>query len=177
MANFQRDQSNPVGDLTIVIRPYDQHYCKYIGTRMQLEAEGIIPSGTKWPDGFREIGWRANDLYFSLRRRRPDGVKGPRRSFFDCDNWCLRIEPENHAESRRDYLIAAKAKELHSLIRMGSDECRTALYRSHSAFVAARNDRGFQAFMALIPALASSSGNRCVDHVDNTTESSEARRG
>ncbi|MDN7906229.1 hypothetical protein QZM18_19215 [Burkholderia diffusa] len=177
MADFERDQSKLLDEITIVIRPHNLHFCEYIGTRLQLEAEGIIPSGTKWPDGFREIRWRANDLYFSLRRERPEGVKGPRRSFFDCDNWRLRIEPENRSESERAYLIAEKAKELHDLIRIGSNEWRTELYKSHGTFVAAKNDRGFQAFKALIPALAPSCNGGRIDDADRTIQSSEVHRG
>ncbi|QTO19596.1 hypothetical protein [Burkholderia seminalis] len=153
MANFQRDQSNLVDELTIVIEPHFG-WASYIGTRMQLEAEGLIPEGTQWPDGFRWLYWQSNGLRFCLRRKRPEGAKGSRRAFFDCDNWCLRTQLEHY--SYGEIQIRLKANELRKMLYRESDEGRRDSAEQLKAFWQTLKDKEFQEFKALIPGFISS---------------------
>ena len=67
-------------EFTVSIRPHALDFWEYFGTRAQLEAEGVIPSGMEWPaTGAKEVGWKEGRLKFGLRRIRPEGLKGPMR--------------------------------------------------------------------------------------------------
>jgi len=135
------------GELTIIIRPY----CEYCGNRAQIEAEGVIPDGTEWPDGFCDsYWWDANGVQYWLRRKRPEGVKGPRRNFLACDNWRLRISPGGLWQDDR---INQKAKELEQLLYRQSAAGRAEWARNWDLYSAAIDDKKFQAFKSLIPAL------------------------
>lgn len=147
-----------VGELTILIRPHDSAHCEYIGTRMQIEAEGVIPEGIKWPDGFINNFWQANGFRYWLRRQRPEGVKGPRRNFLFCDNWCLCIskeEPPGYSEA-----IARKEKELQTLRKHQTQEWITVSNEQFRRCCAARTDEKFQEFMSLFPAIELSKGKK-----------------
>lgn len=142
--------SPDLGELTIIIRPSNLALCWYIGTRMQLEAEGVIPPGTKWPDGFNDVKWEAGGVRFWLHRQRPEGAKGPRRAFLDCDNWMLRMDP---ARSSLDEHITNKAKELALAVYRASPEGRAAWCKSWEMYRDAQGDEKFQSFKALVPGL------------------------
>jgi len=49
-ASEPADQGNE-RPLNVCIRPRNLDFVEYQGTRAQLEAEGIIPPGTQWPEG------------------------------------------------------------------------------------------------------------------------------
>jgi len=76
---------------------------EYQGTRAALEDEGVIPAGTKWPEGFDNLRWDDGKFRFWLRRERPEGAKGPRKQFLDIDWWMLRCDPRDaqHIDERR----------------------------------------------------------------------------
>jgi hypothetical protein len=143
--------TNDLGELTIFLRPHDHPYCYYVGTRMQLEAEGVIPPDTEWPEGFNDLRWESNGVRFRLNRMRPEGSKGPRRNFADCDNWCLHME-------RRDLdwvqdSLEKKSRELRELIYRQTPEWSKAWDETCRRLDAARGDEKFQALKALIPGL------------------------
>jgi hypothetical protein len=158
-SNFNRDRlpdaasARPLdfGGLTIIMDPA-HGWAHYIGTRMQLEAEGIIPGEPCWPDGFTRADKEANGIHFTLKRERPEGAKGPLRDFIDCDNWCLTMRRVD-AEPWDARQIRLKAKELQDMVyrqtRAWSDECD----RRHKLYYTAQEDEKFQAFKALIPGL------------------------
>lgn len=135
-----------IGELSI-----DLTYCRYVGTRMQLEAEGVIPADTKWPDGFSTVSWEANGLRFLLKRERPEGAKGPRRAFLDCDNWWLRMSVPGRSVA--DENIKRMADELARYIHNQSPAGQAEVIRQARLYFAARDDKEFQAFKALIPGL------------------------
>ncbi|MGF6974919.1 hypothetical protein QFZ94_003369 [Paraburkholderia sp. JPY465] len=148
-----------IGELTIIMQAGSLPHCNYIGTRMQLEAEGILPADTRWPDGFAYGNkWEANGLCFSLCRQRPEGAKGPRRAFLDCDNWCLRIEPADGWS--HDYVLEAKAKEMKALLYRRTPEWSKEQSERCKRYYAAEKDEKFQAFKALIPGLIPAPGKR-----------------
>ncbi|MGK8202916.1 hypothetical protein ACRS8P_29160 [Burkholderia cenocepacia] len=139
-----------VGELTILLDPISGG-ASYIGTRAQIEAEGIVPSNTQWPDRFECIRWTDGDNEFWLRRDRPEGAKGPRRDFLKCDNWRLGILRRNW--NPFDHQIMRKTEELRKMIHRDSRAGRAAFGKFWDALQVARDDQKFQAFKALVPGL------------------------
>lgn len=158
---MQEIHPEDIGELRIELDP-SAGWAFFIGTRMQLEAEGVIPSDFDWPDGFRQYNWEADGLHFTLFRQRPPGAKGARRMFFDCDNWKLRMhrggihgyEPYNQRE------IRLRERELRAMRHRASPEGARELEARWSAVCRARADRDFSAFKALIPCLMPEPGKR-----------------
>ncbi|WP_155769775.1 hypothetical protein [Burkholderia vietnamiensis] len=139
-----------IGELTILL---DLKYgsAAYVGTRAQLESEGVVPATTEWPEKFDTAGWIAGGIQFWLRRERPKGAKGPRRDFLNCDNWHLGIYPFNRGHL--DYAIMRKAEDLRRTVYRSSDEGRMAANKLWTALQTAKEDERFQAFKMLVPGL------------------------
>lgn len=134
--------------LIVCIRPYQLNFWEYEGTRAQLEAEGVIPSDTKWPEGSREVCWKDGRFRWGLRRTRPEGLKGPMKLWVSGDWWALRcdlLNPPDHGQLR----ILDKKRELDAEIRRwsraGKVEC--------DAYGRSLRDKAFQSFKAKIPGL------------------------
>lgn len=132
----------------IVCLPF-RGIAEYQGTRAALELEGIIPAGTKWPDGFNDLCWEDGKFRYWIRRKRPEGVKGPRKQFLDVDWWMLRCDPVN-AKSRGAEDIERKSKELADEIYRQSIKGRSAIAAQFKAYWKAQDDEKFQAFKSLI---------------------------
>lgn len=139
-----------IGEVTIVLDK-KLGWASYIGTRMQIESEGFRPPNDRWPDGFASIYWETDVNDFWLRRERPEGVKGPRRSFLDCDHWDLRVSRKNFGFT--DYVILRKTEELREIVFNNSPAGKARFNRQWEQFVRAHDDRAFQQFKAGIPAL------------------------
>ncbi|WP_186055238.1 hypothetical protein [Burkholderia gladioli] len=152
--------TDDIGELRIELDPRFG-LATYIGTRMQLAAEGLIPAGFEWPDGFRRYDWEADGLDFSLVRTAPAGIKGRPRSFFDCDNWRLVMM---RSGDRYDFLHRREVESLerelaaikHRETPIGKRE-NSALW---GAIYRARDDKAYQAFKALLPCLTPPPGKR-----------------
>lgn len=154
----KRNAGLELGELTIVLRPAGMHLCEYIGTRRQLQAEGVIPSDLQWPEGFSYAHWESDGIAFSLIRKRPEGAKGPRKMFSDCDCWRLRMEAMG-----RDYVadeIRKKEEELQKLRFQHSAAGLRAFRKNLHDLLSAHNDCAFQAFKDLVPALSPLNSNR-----------------
>jgi hypothetical protein len=127
--------------LNVCIRPYDLDFAEYQGSRAQLEAEGVIPPDTKWPEGGASVSWEAGQLEYSLSRTRPEGMKGPQKLWLAGDWWSLRfqlkIRPNQGARA-----IQKKAAELAAELHRQSPEGQ----RQRSREWAACEDKAFQAF-------------------------------
>lgn len=147
-----------IGELTILLDPQSGH-ASYIGVRAQLEAEGIVPATTEWPEGFEVVRWVAGDNEFWLRRDRPEGAKGPRRDFLNCDNWRLGILRRN--KNHFDHQIMRKAEELRKMIHRDSRAGRAAFSKFWAALQVAMDDQQFQAFKTLVPGLVTEPRKRC----------------
>ncbi|WLE58360.1 hypothetical protein GIY62_14620 [Burkholderia plantarii] len=152
--------TDSIGELRIVIEPR-WGIANYIGTRMQLEVEGIVPSSFEWPDGFRRYDWEADGLNFTLVRERPAGAKGARRMFFDCDNWRLSMQQQgSYGDVHQQRQIRLRERELgaikHRATPAGEREWRAML----RAVDRAHDDKAFQAFKALMPCLTPPPGKR-----------------
>ncbi|PRX32232.1 hypothetical protein B0G75_104253 [Paraburkholderia sp. BL18I3N2] len=144
-------RSPGLGELTILLRPSDIAMAVYVGTRAQLEGEGVIPPGTEWPTGFASVCWQANGIDFCLKRERPEGAKGRQREFVECDNWWLRVT--NPRLNWPDESIRLQYMKLGRLLYQRTQEGIAALNRQHEMYWSARRDEKYQAFKALIPGL------------------------
>lgn len=131
-------------------------YCRDIawltGTRGALESEGVVPENMYWPSGFSEHAWQAGLLKYTICRKRPAGIKGPRRNFLAIDWWSLRIEPVIEPD-RAARAIAEKAKELSEAIYSHSPQGIAERSRMFKRSWKAVMDDDFQAFKAKIPGL------------------------
>ena len=145
-----------LGNEMIIVMPFDQ-LLEYQGTRKALEAEGLIPSDTAWPDGFESLHWQAGANKFWLRRERPQGVKGPRRSFLEVDWWMLRIDPVK-SKSLDQIAIERAAKELREAIHRASAEGWAESSARFERYWKATSDTAFKAFMVRIPGI---DGKKC----------------
>lgn len=123
-----------------------------VGTRAMLEAEGIIPAGMPWPEGFDERCIESGKFTYWLRRRRPDGAKGPRRDFLECDWWTVRwILTTDIPWHVRD--LKQKKKALSDALYFQSPAFFAKIERQMKAAHAMKCDKAFQQFLTLIPAL------------------------
>lgn len=155
MASISQDASASIAipaELVVVLNPYDHGFSEFIGSRAMLEAEGIIPDGTKWPEGYDSLYWQAGEFDYSLRRQRPEGAKGPRRDFANFDWWCLRWElTKAPSHTQRD--IMRKAQALKDAIYSHSAEGQAEFNKNWKRYWKTVEDEKFQAFKALIPGL------------------------
>lgn len=144
-------ESNTTTQEIIVCTPYSD-IAEYQGTRAALEAEGVIPAGTKWPEGFSDLYWEDDRLRYWLRRKRPEGAKGQRKQFLEVDWWMLRFDPLK-TESFEMRIIQRKSKELADTIYSQSAEGRAEHSKQWNCYWEAERDEKFQAFKALIPGI------------------------
>lgn len=139
-----------IADELVIELDADIGFCRFVGTRAQLEAEGLIPHAMLWPQGFEFHHWQAGPNDFMLRRHRPAGAKGPRKAFLDVDHWMLCVDLINR-EHWADRQIRLKAKDLASTIHRASARGQAEWMEQCHALHAARRDPAFCAFKALIP--------------------------
>ncbi len=125
---------------------------EYRGTRAQLEAEGLIPEGFNWPDGYGDHRWTHGDFRFWLMRRRPDGAKGYRNQFSIVVWWHLRFDPQT-TESHVVREVKRRTKEIDDYVYKNSDAGLAALRLHHKRYEESLRDEKFWAFKALVPGL------------------------
>lgn len=140
-------------ELKIDLRPYGWQRWDFEGTRAQLEAEGVIPPGTVWPEtGTKPVCWTAGPLKYHLQRKRPDGMKGPMRLWVNGDWWCLVCTPAKGEDVLQQSVNEAR-RELERLTRLQTPEGQRAVNRLCARAAKADFDSAFQAFKALVPGL------------------------
>jgi hypothetical protein len=148
-ASARSEQTNT--ELKIQLQP---HYGRtvYVGSRAQLQSEGLIPDGVVFPRGVAKLRWNVDEFEFVLKRERPDDFEGAPRGWLECDNFELTRRWINTPDWQEREL-KSKARELmkmaHSMTAEGIEERK----RSFRAVLKARDDERFQAFKALIPSL------------------------
>lgn len=141
-----------ISDLELHIEIDKDFRVEYKGARAQLEAEGIIPEGMEWPVGKDSVHWQAKGLEFWLRRRRPSDMKGPMKLWLEGDYWELSFSPIG--QRYWDSLLRQKARELNEMLFEQSEEGRRRWHATLQRVEIAAKDKGFQAFLAKVPALA-----------------------
>ena len=135
----------PERPMCVTIRPYNMDFWEYVGSRAQLEAEGVIPPCTKWPDGVQNLRWETGRFQYWLRRTRPEGLKGPMKLWTSGDWWCLRcdlIDGPDHATLR----ILDKKRELAEALYRQSPAGQREWNAQLSRLWKSREDEAFQAF-------------------------------
>ncbi len=139
---------------------------KYQGTRTMLEAEGIIPAKTKWPEGYDDVRWDDGKYRYWMRRERPEGAKGPRKLFVTVDWWSVRQQliAENHVTRE----LERKKQELAEYAYRNSAAGQAESYRQFDSYMEACADEKFQAFKALIPGLIKPKRGRRPKNVNQT---------
>ena len=130
-----------LGELIIEIWSFG--FERWIGTRAQLEAEGLIPTDLKWPVGFLDVGWRRGAFDFRLYRCKPDGAKGPRSLWKEVDYWAVNRYSVNRTSHLQDQ-VAMKAAELRALLWKQTPEG----IQQTNRWARACSDEPFQNFMA-----------------------------
>ena len=146
------DTSTESREIKVILSTASFGWWAYEGTRAQLEAEGVIPPGTQWPQGKRRAHWHAGGLRFWLSRTRPEGLKGPMSAWVSGDWWLLRCEAPDEGNPT-NWRIRNLEKALAHEIRESSPAAHEARKVQWSRYWAARKDDAFQAFKALtVPA-------------------------
>lgn len=125
-------------------------WAEYEGTRAQLQAEGLIPDGLEWPRAAADKHWEANGFDYWLRRNRPEGHKGPMRTWLEMDNWFIRVQVTGRDWAwRARQNIEEKAKALRDEIYRQSDAGRREQDLAWGAWCKSKEDEAFQAFKAI----------------------------
>lgn len=145
-----RNSQTPELRITI----WRDEWAQFEGTAAQLIDEGLIPNGFEWPRAAADKRWEANGYTYWLCRKRPEGHKGPMRSWLGLDHWFVRVGIKG-----RDYLwrqrreLERRADELkedaYRLTAAGQAKCNADWRRYWSA----NEDEAYQAFRAKVPAL------------------------
>ena len=138
-------------ELTISIWAGD--WVTYEGTRAQLEDEGLIPKDAEWPARDSILEWKAGGLDYQLHRTRPAGLKGPKRTWLEMDNWCVYVQPDRTNFRLDDWYaqcIEEKAEALRAEIHRYSPAGRRAEATSCNQRWAAHQDKAFQAFKSTL---------------------------
>ena len=149
-------------DLTVKIVP--RFISRFYGTRAQLEAEGLIPPGFKWPHRRETEYWNVGQFRYWVQRHRPAGLKGPVSVWQDGDYWVLDISP---VKGRADHTIYARTQALTEAIYSRSP----AGARQFSAWWKAKQDDSYMAFRAqLLGDMAPRKRGRPAKTIVNTTE-------
>lgn len=121
----------------------------YSGPAAALLGEGLIPAAIEWPAADHVRCWEDSGLRFTLRRTRPPGHAGPKRSWLAADHWALTTEVAGRGcVERQRKKLERRARELradqHHHTPAGLAEFTERWMRHHQA----TNDKAFQAFKA-----------------------------
>lgn len=155
-------------DLIVVLNPHNLDFAEFLGTRSMLEAEGVIPKGTDWPQAYDDLRWQAGKFDFWLRRERQPGAKGPRRDFAAVDWFCLRIEL-THQPSHAEREIAKKAQELKDTIYRRSPKGEAEWSAQWDRHRKATKDTKFQTFKAACGIVERKRGRPCKNTAQGAT--------
>lgn len=120
---------------------------RMFGTRAALEAEGLVPPDTQWPQGRKVVQWQAWPFQWTLSRTRPEGLKGPQSLWIDGDWWVLASSPADKTMYFDRQMQLMQAEMLYEWRRRTwGGHCELAAHRQ--AYRAARGDNAFQRFKA-----------------------------
>lgn len=121
------------------------------GSRAQLEDEGLIPPGLKWPDAQERATWVIGQFCYSLKRTRPAGLKGGMKLWIRGDYWIVEWNLENKP-SLKTILVGEKAEALRAEIYLRSPDGEREWRKTYHLCCKAREDKAFQAFKsAFVP--------------------------
>lgn len=134
-------------ELTIEI--YPRGFDIWVGSRAQLEAEGLIPDSLEWPSGTASHVWQHDGFEYWLKRCRPDDMTGPMKLWANGDHWFFRrCRPE------RDGFAAARLYEREQELRREKLRQSGAFAQLDARWLKSQCSDAFQRFKQLVPALA-----------------------
>lgn len=136
-------------ELMVVVCPHGLRFWEYRGTRVQLEAEGVIPLGTEWPEGAKDCRWQSGRCRYWLRRTRPEGLKGPAKLWTSGDWWFLRCDFDDGLDAAASIILEKRQELAQALYRYSPEGCR-AFEASYRRYYTAQEDKAFQAFKATL---------------------------
>lgn len=101
---------SPESEIRIEMAPI--HFSIFMGSRMSLEAEGLVPEGLEWPVGSKVCSWEVG--LFKCNLRRYPSASGTKKSVWSTqDHWRLCMFIANPPSDHWDLLvIAQKTREL-----------------------------------------------------------------
>lgn len=121
----------------------------YVGTRAQLEDEGVVPKGVLWPQrGDTPVRWMRGGLNCELFRVRPAGHRG---AWATLDHW--RVHVVCSAERIARLRVGVAAQNLIDEIHHGSAAGQRESAERWSKLFRARDDVAFSEFMSHLPGL------------------------
>ena len=161
--------TTPERELKVGIYTASFGYWEFKGSRAQLEAEGVIPPGTEWPQGKQLLFWNQGRLRFWLARTRPEGVKGPVSVWASGDWWRLRCDIPDDIANPGGWRIQQKARELAQEIHAQTPAGRREWNERFSRYWAAHSDAAFQAFKATLLPQRKKPGRPAKTRTTNTT--------
>jgi hypothetical protein len=132
---------SPESEISIEMDPGS--HSAFMGSRMSLEAAGLVPEDIKWPVGsdwsiWEEGPFRCALLRFSFNSRMKQSVWDTQDSWRLC--MIIRNKPSDH---QKQSIIAEKARELaHAAWRLSP-----AGEQQRERWRAARKDKGYCEFM------------------------------
>lgn len=131
-------------------------WTRFEGTAAQLQDEGLIPQEFEWPRENAEASWESRGCSFDLRRVRPKGHRGPRKSWLELDNWAVTVKPTDRGGYGTYPMrcLNRKAEDLKNEYRRLAAEGSAEWHAHWKSYWAALGDRKFQDFKALVPGLA-----------------------
>ena len=120
----------------------------FTGTRAQIEAEGLTPTGLRWPQRTERVCWRRGPVQFHMSRCRPAG--GPATGWASGDCW--RVVACVHNCRALDADVRRLRRELQAAEYRASDAGKRAASQQWTRAIAAASDTAFQGFMrAVLP--------------------------
>jgi len=111
----------------------------YEGSSAQLVSEGLIPANFEWPVRTHQKAWQAGGFDYWIQRCRPEGHKGPMKSWLELDHWCIRV-----TVTGRDWRWRAQGA-----INRKREELRLMVHRNSAAGIAENTARCARASAAL----------------------------
>ena len=153
----KRRQAGPpagLGDGELRITLWRDVWVEFTGTAAALQAEGLIPEGLDWPPMTTGQRWEAGRLAFWLRRTRPEGHRGPRRTWAVLDHWSVKVQVIGRGLLRppRDFL-APGAEGSRGCTRGAPPAPTPGAEDVRRRARAALADAAFQRFRARLPGL------------------------
>lgn len=119
------------------------------GSAAQLRSEHVLPETVSWPVKFEAVEWTDSRYSYTLQRRRPTGMRGPRSAWAQLDYWALVRREDGSSPIGAE--IYRRQQELSSLLRASSASGQLSLRK----YFAARCDAAYRAFLdSVLPAEA-----------------------
>ena len=140
-----------VGPTELRIQIWVDYWTHFEGTAAQLSSEGLIPEGFVWPRGDDSVRWDAGRFSYWLRRSRPQGHKGTKRSWQELDNWFVRVEVTDRSHDWQvQRQLQRKADALAEEIYSHTAEGKRLSNARWERLWKTREDRAFQDFKARV---------------------------